>query len=120
MKIANVPRVEPEKVRIATEIYRKQNDIYRQFIEENIVEEPNSSLSLTEIYIMFKEWFRESLPGQSLPVKNEVEEYFTKIWGIPQSGKKWKGYKQRTLQDDIDNGDAVILQEEDLIDYNKN
>ena len=26
-------RVEPEKVRMATAIYRKQNDIYRQFIQ---------------------------------------------------------------------------------------
>lgn len=118
VKIANQPRGEPEKVRAATEIYRRQNDIYRQFVEESIVEDPNKSMSLAELYNLFKEWFKESLPGHSLPVKNEVEEYFAKIWGLPEA-KRWKGYRQKTLKDDIENGDAIVLTEEDLVDYNK-
>lgn len=118
IKILNQPRVEPEKVRIATEIYRKQNDIYRQFIEEYIIEDSNQSLSLAELYNLFKEWFKESLPGHSIPVKNDIEEYFTKIWGIPEC-KKWKGYRQKTMNDNIASGDAIILTEEDLVDYEK-
>lgn len=118
LKIMNQPRAEPEKVRAATEIYRKQNDIYRQFIEESIVEDPNKTMSLAELYNLFKDWFKESLPGHTVPVKNEIEEYFCKIWGIPE-GKKWKGYRQKTLKDDVDNGEAIILTEEDLVDYHK-
>ena len=38
-------RIEPEKVREATAHYRKQNDIYRQFIEECVVEAANSNLA---------------------------------------------------------------------------
>ena len=117
LKILNKPRVEPEKVRAATEIYRKQNDIYRQFIDESIAEDPTKSISLTEIYNLFKEWFKDSLPGHTVPVKNEIEEYFAKIWGNPDSGKKWKGYRQRTLQDDIDSGEAIVLTEDDLVSY---
>jgi phage/plasmid-associated DNA primase len=116
IKIANQPRTEPEKVRAATEIYRRQNDIYRQFVEESIIEDPNKSLTLAELYNMFKDWFKESLPGHSVPVKNEVEEYFAKIWGVPE-GKRWKGYRQKTLKDEVDNGDAIILTEDDLVDY---
>jgi P4 family phage/plasmid primase-like protien len=112
-------RFEPEKVRIATAVYRKQNDIYRQFIEECITERKESSLSLIELYSQFKEWFRDSLPHHTIPIKNEVEEYFCRIWDEPGKGKKWKGYKIRTLQDDIDDGDAIILGEEDLVDYDK-
>ena len=110
-------RVEPEKVRIATAIYRKENDMYRQFVDECICEDPDKKVSLTELYIQFKEWFKDSHPNHTLPIKNEVEEYFTKIWDEPEKGKKWKGFRIRTLQDDVDDGEVVILEGEDLIDY---
>jgi P4 family phage/plasmid primase-like protien len=110
-------RVEPEKVRMATAVYRKENDIYRQFIEECITEDANKTLTLTELYMQFKEWFRDSLPHHNLPIKNEVEEYFSRIWDEPDNGKKWKGYRIRTLADDIDSGDVVIMEDDDLVDY---
>lgn len=116
-KISN--RIEPDKVRIATEIYRKQNDIYKQFTDESIIKDQTKFISLIELYNMFKEWFKESLPGHSIPVKNEVEEYFIKLWGLPETGKKWKGYRQRTLQDDINDGNVIIITEKDLVDYGK-
>lgn len=113
-------RIEPEKVRIATAVYRKENDIYRQFIEECIAEDKDKTLTLIELYAQFKDWFKDSLPSHTLPIKNEVEEYFARIWDEPEKGKKWKGYRIRTLQDDIDNGDAIVLDDDDLIDYEDN
>lgn len=110
-------RIEPEKVRIATAIYRKENDIYRQFIEECIMEDAKSVLTLTELYGQFKDWFKDSLPNQVLPIKNEIEEYFTRLWDEPEKGKKWKGYRIKTLQDDLDGGNAFILEQSDLVDY---
>ena len=109
-------RKEPEKVQQATAEYRKQNDIYRQFIEEYIIED-DAVISLTEIYASFKEWYKEGWPSSSLPIKNEVKEYFEKIWGEPSKGISWRGYRIRTLQDDIDCGDAVVLGENDFVDY---
>ena len=113
-------RVEPEKVRMATAIYRKQNDIYRQFIEESIVVESSKFISLTELYSHFKDWFKDSLPNQTLPIKNEVEEYFSKLWDEPDKTKKWRGYRIRNLQDDIEDGEAIILDDDDLINYEEN
>ena len=110
-------RIEPEKVRIATAVYRKENDIYRQFIDECIIEDANKKLSLNDLYAQFKEWSRDSLPHQSLPIKNEIEEYFSKIWETPNKSKVWTGYRIRTIQDDIEDGDVVVLQDDDLIDY---
>jgi P4 family phage/plasmid primase-like protien len=112
-------RKEPAKVQQATEEYRKQNDVYRQFIEEYIIED-DASISLAEIYGSFKEWYKEGWPNSSLPIKNEVKEYFEKVWGEPNRGVSWKGYRIRTLQDDIDSGEAVILGESDLVEYNDN
>ena len=90
-------RIEPEKVKSATASYQKRNDVYRQFFEECIVEDANRILSITEIYTQFKEWFRDSLPGQKVPIKNDVKEYFARLWGDTLKGWKWKGYKIQTI-----------------------
>lgn len=112
-------RVEPEKVREATAIYRRQNDIYRQFIEECIIEDDSSSLAITEMYAQFKEWFKEGWPNMCLPIKNEVKEYFDRLWGESERNIKWNGYRIRTLQDDVDCGEVVILDEDDLVKYDQ-
>jgi len=101
-KIKDMPLEEPPKVMAATELYRKQNDNYRQFLDECIIEDKKKFITLTELYAIFREWFREGFPGQTVPVKNDVEEYFLKLWGQYRLGKKWLGYKQRTLNDDVD------------------
>lgn len=113
-KITN--RVEPEKVREATAIYRRQNDIYRQFIEECLIED-DAVITISEIYVHFKEWFREGWPHMTLPIKNDVKEYFDRVWGDADKGSKWKGWRIRTLKDTIDSGDAVVLNEDDLVNY---
>lgn len=110
-------RIEPEKVKEATAIYRRQNDIYRQFVEECIIEGTDTYLNLTEMYAQFKDWFKESFPHISLPIKNEVKEYFENLWGDCERGGRWHGYRIRTLQDDLDSGDAVILEDDDLVEY---
>jgi len=110
-------RVEPAKVREATAVYRRQNDIYRQFIEECIIEDDSYNLTVTEMYSQFKEWFKEGWPNMSLPIKNEVKEYFDRLWGDAERGIKWQGYRIRTLQDDVDSGEVVILDEDDLVTY---
>ena len=109
-------RIEPEKVMSATAIYRRQNDVYRQFIEECIIED-NSYISLIELYAQFKDWHKEGFPNHTVPIKNEVKEYFVKLWGDPERGCKWQGYRVRTIQDDVDDGNAVILDDEDFVDY---
>jgi P4 family phage/plasmid primase-like protien len=112
-------RIEPEKVRIATAVYRKENDIYRQFVEECIAEDRDKTISLVELYSHFKDWFKDSLPNHTLPIKNEVEEYFSRLWDDPDRGKKWKGYRIRTQQDDIEDGAIVIMTDEDLVNYDE-
>ena len=111
----------PPKVTAATESYRKRNNIYRQFIEESIDEnDPRAVISIIELYSNFKEWHRESLPGYTIPVKNDVKEYFIQLWGDPERGCTWQGYKMKTLTQEIDDGDAVVLGEEDLVVYKDN
>ena len=109
-------RTEPEKVLLATANYKRKNDIYRQFVEEIIIEDDGSIITLIELYSQFKEWFKDSMPNHSVPVKNEVKEYFVKSWGEMARGGKWSGYRVRTLQDDLDNGIAIELDDDDIMD----
>ena len=99
-------RIEPEKVREATAVYRRQNDIYRQFIEECIIEDDKNSVTLTEIYVQFKEWYKEGWSNMSIPIKNEVKEYFERLWGETDRGCKWDGYRIRSLADNSLDGAA--------------
>jgi P4 family phage/plasmid primase-like protien len=105
--------VEPEKVRFATESYRKKNDSYQQFIEECVIMDQTKKLALPDLYSKFKEWHRESFPGQLVPVKGDVKEYYTKVWGEPEKGV-WKGKKLITIEDQLERGEALILSEKDL------
>ena len=111
---------EPEKVKQATLAYQKTNDIYRKYIDENIVEDKKSYITSTELHNDFKLWFRDSNPGAVVPNRNEIEQYFVKIWGNMLSGLKWKGYRKKTLDDELESGDAIILDEGDLITYETN
>ena len=109
--------VEPPKVKMATEGYRKKNDIYRQFIEECIIDDTKAKISLLELYTAFKEWFKESLPNHKIPVKNDVLTYFTKLWDEPGRGVRWIGRRMRKLQDDVDSGNALVFDEDDNNDH---
>lgn len=99
------PRVikEPPKVLMATQSYQRRNDVFRQFIDELVVAKEGSSLPLNDMYAAFKDWFKESIPHGGPPNKQEVADYFNKMWGEPvkENGvKKWVGWVMR--------GDASI------------
>lgn len=106
-KTKNDPVYEPENVRIATARYQRQNDIYRQFLEEWIIEDEKDMkihVDLHELYQQFKEWHRDSVTGQVIPPKTDVEEYFTRAWGEPGHGKIWFGRRLRSMRDNKPGG----------------
>lgn len=91
---------EPEKVKMAVSAYRKANDIYRQFVEENLVEDESKKISVKKLYEAFKEWHREAFPHRTLPIQAEVESHYTKIWGeaVGTPHRSWSGRALRTME----------------------
>lgn len=94
------PRVlkEPPKVMFATQSYQKKNDVFQQYIDELIIHKEGTSILLNDMYATFKDWFRESIPHGSLPTKQEVGDYFGKIWGdgiAIEGNKRWEGHTLR-------------------------
>jgi phage/plasmid-associated DNA primase len=110
---------EPERVQEATDIYRKNNDIFLQFISEKIVEDtenPKAIMSVVETYNSFRTWFNESYPNLQgkIPSKEEMKDELIRKWGELNKSHKWKGYRLRTPEDDERDGAAIIIREEDL------
>lgn len=105
--------IEPAKVTLATEFYRTKNDTYRQFNDERIIKDDKCRITLSELYNTYKEWYKESVPGQAIPTKSEIKEYYTKLWGEFKQNS-WKGFRIGTQDEQLQNGDAILLADDDL------
>lgn len=104
------PLREPEKVRLATQSYKKKNDTYKQFMEEFIIDNPEGRVDLRILYSTFKDWFRESMANSfGMPPKGEVKEYFTKVWGEPVDKIFWLGHEIRNPFEDGTSSDTTSL-----------
>ena len=80
---------EPLKVTLATNNYKKKNDVFKQFMDEYVEEREGKFCSHIEMYSTFRDWQKESCPNNACPDKNEFMDYFTKLWGSCEKGV-WK------------------------------
>jgi len=85
---------EPVEVRIATEAYKKNNDLIGQFISEHMVadETHTERLGLNKTYNEFKVWiFNIISKGKKVPERSQFRAYMEKIFGVyPSCGKGWR------------------------------
>jgi P4 family phage/plasmid primase-like protien len=84
---------EPDEVTGATNVYHKTNDFYLQFLDERIIETKNNKdyITITLIYTLFKEWYKDSYPGRKIPSRIMVKESMEKKLGKQEKGV-WKGF----------------------------
>lgn len=102
------PRPIPLKVTEETERYKQNNDVFLQFINENIMDDLQSKgLNLSEIYGTFKVWFQETFPNLKVPVKNDLRDELIHRWGSPNGALMWPGIKIKGQKDLIALGEAV-------------
>lgn len=112
--------IEPMEVKIATDQFRKTNDTYRQFAEECIMAtNKEKSVSLTEVYARFKQWFKDAYPGYSLPIKEEVKKQCINLWKGSFYGNSWYGYKIKTEEDAKREAMSFIQQKDTLLNEAK-
>jgi phage/plasmid-associated DNA primase len=89
---------EPVEVQYATNKYRKRNDVFLQFIDENIIESDDSKITISEVYGFFKDWYKEGYPGSKIPSRTSLKEDLEKRWGTYK--KCWKGFAISTGNDE--------------------
>uniref|UniRef100_A0A6C0CS02 SF3 helicase domain-containing protein n=1 Tax=viral metagenome TaxID=1070528 RepID=A0A6C0CS02_9ZZZZ len=89
--------IEPMEVRIATESYKKNNDIIGQYISERIVqdEETDDVVMLQAAYTDFKIWVTQNVPkGKRIPDRMQLRAYMERFYGAyPTDGKGWRGLR---------------------------
>ena len=94
---------EPLEVRIATESYKKNNDMVGQFIDETFVKDVNAvkPMMLNTVHSAFRPWASQNIPkGKKVPEKLQVRAYMEKIFGAYPEGKGWKGVRFALDDDD--------------------
>lgn len=94
---------EPLDVRIATESYKKNNDMVGQFIDETFVKDIQSDrpLMLMNVHAAFRPWVSQNIPkGKKVPDKLQVRAYMEKLFGAYPEGKGWKGVRFALDDDD--------------------
>ena len=109
---------EPDIVTNATALYRQNNDMFLQFVNEKIKKDqtPNCpGLTLQDAYAEFRLWFHDTFSGIKLPSKNDLKEDLYKRFGIPR-GIKWKDYRLKTMRDEEEEGSLITLGEDDFTD----
>ena len=78
----NVP--EPNIVIEETNIYQNDNDIINQFVKDYVQEAPGKTLSINTMYIEFKGFFSNAVPGTKIMPKASFQSYFIQKWGEPK------------------------------------
>jgi hypothetical protein len=68
---------EPDKVLAFTNKYKKDSDIYLEYLDENLIRSGNKKdyQPIDLIYGAFKFWYRESYANNKCPSKKELREY---------------------------------------------
>lgn len=108
--------IQPECVRAETEDYRKQNDIYEEFIQD-IMEQTNDlkdSIQLDESYIRFRDWFSETQnKSVALPKRRD---YFLRMktkLGDYNKRKGWVGWRIKNVNQ-VNAG--IEIEDEEIVD----
>jgi len=85
--------IEPKKVTMYTNKYKKDSDLYFEFMSENMTttNNQNDKESLASIFTTFKNWYREAYNINN-PSKKELEAYFEKV-GLVKNGANIHGLK---------------------------
>ena len=70
---------EPKKVTQHTDNYKKDTDVYWEFLTENvdITKDENDSESISNLYHSFKNWYKESRTDAGCPARKNLANYLT-------------------------------------------
>jgi P4 family phage/plasmid primase-like protien len=90
---------EPEQVTEATKKYRVKNDIFMNFLTDKIKSDPETHLTIADMYGAFKDWHKTSYTNACTATRNEFKDYMEKY------------YKQRFVVNRVD-GIRYITEED--------
>lgn len=92
--------LEPDEVKVATESYKKNNDLIGQYIVERLEKDETSrdKVLVTKLYQDFRSWASQVVAKAKIPDRNQFRANMERIFGVyPLNGKGWKGIKYKSV-----------------------
>ena len=90
-----------ESVRLASKQYRNEEDVLVLFRQECIREQQGNWLSITDVWLEFQEWHRETYPSRRrMPEKRELRDSLERIIGPYKSHTR--GWKNWTAKPEVE------------------
>lgn len=95
------PNKEPEKVICETRKYRSANDVYANFLSDQLVNDPESNgLMLNDLYEQFKGWYKNNYSTSYIPPKHEMKDYLSTRYQKFYIVNRLIGFRYKTEEDD--------------------
>lgn len=101
--------VEPDEVKLATESYKKNNDLIGQYINERLEKDDTcrDKILVSKLYQDFKVWALQVVSKAKIPDRNQFRANMEKVFGVyPLNSKGWKGVKYKSSAGEGENTDV--------------
>jgi P4 family phage/plasmid primase-like protien len=99
---------DPPEVIERTKQYRQYNDMYSEFINDHIEEDPKGSIKLEDLHSCFKVWHKDAYGDQKCPVRKDLRNFFEKKFGMSKAKKNMFIGISLMLDDEDDEDDIKI------------
>ena len=98
---------EPPEIMLSTNEYKKDCDVFNQFIDDMIEEDAESKIKIGELYHIFKVWYEKCGTAKKVPNRKDLKKAMNKRYG--GSGTSWKGLsiKKQVYNNDSDSDNDV-------------
>tara|TARA_Y100001970_G_scaffold188756_1_gene229594 strand:- start:423 stop:3077 length:2655 start_codon:yes stop_codon:yes gene_type:complete len=80
---------EPPEIIYSTNEYKKDCDIFNQFIDDKIEENPEEKIKIGELFYIFKMWFNKCGTSKKVPNRKDLKKAMNKRFG--GTGTVWVG-----------------------------
>ena len=99
---------EPDAVLSATNKYKLTNDVYLEYINENITvtDDPKNHITINSLYSHYKEWYQSAF-GRAPPSRHHFRDYMDERFGKANKRYGWKNIVFTETLDQLD-GDSDI------------
>ena len=97
--------VEPEEVKMNTNAYKKESDIFMQFMNESFEKDVTSQVFVDDGYFLFREWYKTSGSNSKIPQKKDFIKNLNNKFGKINSKNYWRGIKLVKKAENIETED---------------
>ena len=91
----------PRKVLVHTKKYQSCSDVYAEFIGERLQEDDTDVMGITQLYSMFRTWYKDNSPDNKCPNRTELKGYLDKYYNKIKKKNSWR-FRVKFEDEDIE------------------